>query len=319
MKDAVSLVWLDVFAEEPFGGNPLAVLDGQGLPEEGLLKLTRELSLSEVAFCYPPSQTTEADARVRIFTQAKEIPFAGHPVLGSATALLLSGRLPWKAPTTTVRLEVGIGIVPVTIEGATQPERARFSHSRIAVPTGPLSDDRLVWIPPAIGLGSDRIGVEVSAQGQTRKLVPQLSNGGALQLMVPVQTPEDVDAIFPSYRDVVVAERMAGAELGMLTYAFLEPPRQGQPVRVRARLFASDSPLEDPATGSAAAALAVLLHHHQILAAGQVLELHQGPPQGRVEGAPGRRSLLRAQCDGQSVLVEGRVREVLRGAVHLSL
>jgi trans-2,3-dihydro-3-hydroxyanthranilate isomerase len=277
------------------------------------------MSLSETTFFYPPTRPSEADVKVRIFTQAKEVPFAGHPVLGTAVALLLSGRLPWKAPETTVRLELGIGVVPVTIEGSEQPERARFSHNRIGVTAAPIQDERLAWLPPAIGIASDRLGTRLQIDGRERILSPQVVNGGALQLLVPVHSTLAIEEISASYNDVVVAERLLGAELGIMCFAFSAPPINGMPVRVRARFFAHDAPYEDPATGSAAAALAVYLHHHQVLRSGQTLEIDQGPPRGRVEGSPGRRSLLRATCDGKSVQVEGRVREVLRGDVYLNL
>jgi len=321
MKHAVSFAWVDVFAEQPFSGNPLAVLDGTEVPEESLLPLTRELSLSETTFFYPPTRPEEADARVRIFTQAKEVPFAGHPVLGTACALLLGGRLLWQAPRTTVRLELGIGVLPVTVEGNEQPERARFSHSRIGVPAAPIKDERLAWLPPALGLPADRLGARVSAEGKEVVLSPQVVNGGALQLMVPVQSKAAIEEVSASYADVVVAERLLGSELGLLVFAVLATPPAGsnQPLRVRARFFAHDAPQEDPATGSAAAALAVYLHHHRVLRPGQTLEIDQGPPRGRVDGAPGRRSLLCAACDGTLVQVEGRVREVLRGSVHVNL
>ena len=321
MKRPVPFVWVDVFAEQPFGGNPLAVLEGTELPEDALLPLARELSLAETTFFYPPTPGVEADARVRIFTQAKEIPYAGHPVLGTAGALLLLGQLPWRAPQTTVRLELGIGVVPVTVSGGELPERAQFSHSRISVPGSPISDQRLAWLPPALGLHMERFGSKVAtstASGE-RTLYPQVASGGALQLMVPVASPEDIEQIESSYRDVVVAERALGAELGILAFAFVEPPRAGSPIKVRARFFAYDAPDEDPATGSAAASLAVYLHHHRVLQPGQVLAIDQGPPRGRIDGVPGRRSLLRAYCDGTSVQVEGRVREVLRGDMRLHI
>lgn len=318
MKRSVSFVWVDVFAEQLFGGNPLAVLDGSDLPEDALLPLTRELSLAETTFFYPPTAGVEADVRVRIFSQAKEIPFAGHPVLGTAAALLLLQKLPFTAPQTTVRLELGIGVVPVTVSGNELPERAQFSHSRISIPGSPISDQRLAWLPPALGLPMERFSARVTTAGAGElTLYPQVASGGALQLMVPIESPEDIEQIEASYRDVVVAERALGAELGILAFAFIEPPRSGSPVKVRARFFAFDAPHEDPATGSAAASLAVYLHHHRVLQPGQLLEIDQGPTRGRIDGAPGRRGLLHASCDGQSVQVEGRVREVLCGDMRL--
>lgn len=316
----VPFLWVDVFAEEPLGGNPLAVLDGAEMREEALLPLTRELNLSESTFYYPPS-TEGADARVRIFTKAKEVPFAGHPTLGTAVALCLLGRVPFRPPGTTVRLELGMGVVAVTVTGAEEPERARFRHSRIAVPGTEITDDRLAWLPPALGLAREQIGAPIPPpQGEAgRALYPQVVSGGALQLMVPVSSPDDIDQIQASYRDVVTAERALGAELGMLAFAFCAPPGLHGPVRVRARFFGQDAPDEDPATGSAAGALAVYLHHHGLLSHGQAVEIDQGPARGPIEGMPGRRSLLRAFCDGTTVEVEGRVREVLRGELRLLL
>lgn len=317
MKRSVPFVWVDVFAESPFGGNPLAVLDGSSIPEEAHLALARELGLSETTFYQPPSQPDRADLRVRIFTQAKEIPFAGHPLLGTAVAVLLNGRLKFQAPQTTVRLETGLGVVTVTVTGHDLPERAQFSHERISVPGSPISDERLAWLSPALGLSLDRFVTKVHSAATEKVLYPQVVSGGARQLMVPIQTVEEIENLSTSYRDVVVAEKALGAELGILAFSFLTPPRSDGPVSVRARFFAYDAPSEDPATGSAAASLAVYLHHHRVLAPGQPLEIDQGPPKGLIEGAPGRRSLLRAFCDGTTVQVEGRVREVLQGDMRL--
>ena len=108
MKKPVPFLWVDVFAEVPLGGNPLAVLEGVDLPEEALLPLTRELSLSESVFFYPPT-VAGADAKVRIFTLAKEVPFAGHPALGAAVALLLLEKLKWTPTHLMARAWAAIG------------------------------------------------------------------------------------------------------------------------------------------------------------------------------------------------------------------
>lgn len=325
MQDPVPFLWIDVFAAVALGGNPLAVMDGRALAEDALLPITRELNLSETVFFYPPSErmSGDADARVRIFTVAKEVPFAGHPILGAAVALLLLGRLPYRGPETTVRLETGIGIIPVTVSGASEPEIARLRHRRISVPAAPITDERLFWLPPALGLAREQLGTvaPLRAGAPRMELHPQVVNGGALQLIVPVRQAEDIDQIIFSYRDVITAERALGAELGILAFSFAGPSaaQEDTPLRIRARFFAGDAPVEDPATGSAAAALAVYLHHHGVLKAGRELEIDQGPPFGIVEEMPGRRSVLRAACDGTEVQVAGRVREVLRGELRLKL
>jgi len=82
-------VTLDVFTDRPFGGNQLAVFpDATGIPEEALLEITREFNFSETTFCYPPADPAHT-RRVRIFTPGAEVPFAGHPTVGTAVALAL--------------------------------------------------------------------------------------------------------------------------------------------------------------------------------------------------------------------------------------
>lgn len=309
----VPFLWVDVFAETQLEGNPLAVLDGALVPEELLLKLTREMNQSETAFYYPPTEAG-ADARVRIFTLAKEVKFAGHPTLGTAVALCLSGRVPYRGPATQVRLQLGIGVVTVTVMGDEAPERARFEHAQVGLCGGEITDERLLWVGPALGVPRGRIGADLGS----RRLWPQVVSGGAKQLLVPLLKPSDVEQIVANPPDVLAAERAVGAELGMLAFAFTEAPGdETRPVRVRARFFAYDAPQEDPATGSAAGALAVYLHHHGLLRAGQVVEIDQGPIYRFVDTVPGRRGLLKAAFDGTTVSVEGRVREVGRGEVRL--
>ena len=106
----------DVFTDRPFGGNPLAVIpDASGLAEDQLQKVAREFNFSETTIVFPPE--AGGDARVRIFTPAMEIPFAGHPTVGTALALHQLGRVG-----TDMVLELGVGPIPVSISG----KAARF-------------------------------------------------------------------------------------------------------------------------------------------------------------------------------------------------
>lgn len=107
---------IDVFADRPFAGNPLAVvMDAEGLSSEQMQQLTRWLNLSETAFVLPATRP-EADYKVRIFTLARELPFAGHPTLGSCHAWLQAGGEP-RAPGVVVQ-ECGSGLVQVRRDSA---------------------------------------------------------------------------------------------------------------------------------------------------------------------------------------------------------
>jgi trans-2,3-dihydro-3-hydroxyanthranilate isomerase len=104
---------LDVFTDHPLTGNQLAVFpDGREVPEHLRQDLAREIGFSETVYCDPPSHPTAGDARVRIFTPAAELPFAGHPVLGTAVAL---GRERGVPGGSVVTLECGVGPVPVEL------------------------------------------------------------------------------------------------------------------------------------------------------------------------------------------------------------
>src|SRR5215218_8695825 len=105
----------DVFTDRPFGGNPLAVFpDGQGLSDDTMQRVARELSLSETVFVLPPDDPGHT-RRLRIFTPAVELPFAGHPTVGTAIALAAIGEIPLIGDETRIVFEEGVGPVPVTI------------------------------------------------------------------------------------------------------------------------------------------------------------------------------------------------------------
>src|SRR5688572_11751176 len=105
----------DVFTDRPFTGNQLAVLpDARAIPEELLLPIAREFNYSETTFVYPPHHPNHT-RRVRIFTPGAEVPFAGHPTIGTAVVLAAVGEIPLTGDETSVVLEENVGPVPVTI------------------------------------------------------------------------------------------------------------------------------------------------------------------------------------------------------------
>ena len=106
---------VDVFTDHRLAGNPLAVvLDGDGLTADEMQAIAREMNLSETTFVLTPSDP-RASYKIRIFTPAKEIPFAGHPSIGTAFALLEEKRISVRGPKVTVHQETGIGVLPIDI------------------------------------------------------------------------------------------------------------------------------------------------------------------------------------------------------------
>jgi predicted PhzF superfamily epimerase YddE/YHI9 len=117
-------IQVDVFTDVPFGGNPLAVFpEAEGLSSEEMQKLAREMNLSETTFVLPP-QAPGADFKVRIFTPAKELPFAGHPVVGTHWVLAHLDRVALREPVTDVRFELGVGVLPADLHVAGSLNRA---------------------------------------------------------------------------------------------------------------------------------------------------------------------------------------------------
>ena len=134
MNRRVQLV--DVFHSEPLSGNPLAVVfDPEGLTTEDMLRITRWFSLSETTFVLPPT-TTEADYRVRIFTLDREMPFAGHPTLGTCHAWLGAGGKPRNSD--RIVQECGAGLIPIRRDG----DRLAFAAPKL-VRSGPVDESTL--------------------------------------------------------------------------------------------------------------------------------------------------------------------------------
>lgn len=233
----------DVFTDSMFGGNQLAVFpDATGIPEEQLLDITREFNYSETVFVYPPS-TSAFTRRLRIFTPGGEVPFAGHPTVGTAHVLAAIGAIPLTGAQTRIVLEEKVGPVPVTIfaeEG--RPVRAQLSVAKLpATGAPPPSRERLAEV---LGLeAQDLLGGAWS---------PQAVSCGLPFLFVPLR---DRAAVARSRIRVDRWESVLGNYEAPEIFVFAKDgERPGSDIR--ARMFAPGlSVPEDPATGSACAAL----------------------------------------------------------------
>ena len=238
---------LDVFTDTPLQGNPVAVFtDGEGLSAETMQAVARELNLSETVFLLPGEEG--AHARVRIFTPSLEMPFAGHPVLG--TAFMLAKR----RQVDTVRLLTGAGVVSVAM---TRREGAHvYGEMDQPLPTWELygQPDELL---AALGVPSSRLPIEVYTNGPRHTFVA-------------LADVEAVSAVRPDMG------RLASlGELGVSCFAVADG-------NVRTRMFGPGLGVaEDPATGSAAGPLSVHLVRHGELAYGERVMIRQGVEIGR--------------------------------------
>ncbi|ELX11714.1 phenazine biosynthesis protein PhzF family [Janthinobacterium sp. HH01] len=246
---------VDVFTTAPFMGNPLAViLDAEGLSGEQMQAIARWTNLSETTFVLPATDPA-ADYRVRIFTTSEEFPFAGHPTLGTAHALLQAGLRP-KTPGTLVQ-ECGVGLVPVRI--------ADDGGLAFRAPPATLAALDAGLMP----LLRTALGTATLNEGQP----PVVVNIGIRWLVVRLDTA--ADCLAASFSAAAVAEltQRAGSD-GVAVYG---PHPSGAPAdyEVRAVCVENGVMIEDPVTGSANACIA------RLLAAGPDYTVRQGTALGR--------------------------------------
>lgn len=300
-------IQLDVFTDRPFGGNPLAVFpDAEELTTQEMQSLAREMNLSETTFVVP-LQSPGANFKVRIFTPAKELPFAGHPVVGTHWALAHLGRVTLREPVTTVRLELGVGILPADLHVANgRVQRVVMTQGR---PTfhAVLHDVREL---------AEGLGLPPEAITET-ELPVQVVSTGIPQMMVPVRSLAEVQTLGVDRLDVAALNRACRAvdtEDVLVFTRQTERPEAAVHVRNFAPLLGV---LEDPATGSANGALGAYLVHYQTVPwSGPTLRLvsEQGAEMNRpstlyVEVDVERGEPVVVRVGGQAVLVaEGVVR-----------
>jgi trans-2,3-dihydro-3-hydroxyanthranilate isomerase len=262
-KGAHRYVLVDVFTDTPLEGNQLAVFThADELPTHDMQPLARELNLSETVFVLTPEQGGEA--RIRIFTPAVELPFAGHPVLG--TAIVVGVERGHDA----VTLETGAGLVPVAL--AHGGERVSYGSMRQPIPSWkPFAQQ--AELLDALGVKRSRLPVEVYVNGPR-------------QVYVELASEEEVAALRPD-----MSALAALGQVGANCFA-------GSGAQWKTRMFGPGLGVpEDPATGSAAGPLAVHLARHGRIAFGEQIEIHQGMEVGRP-------SLLHARAVGSAERIE---------------
>jgi trans-2,3-dihydro-3-hydroxyanthranilate isomerase len=254
----------DVFTDRPLEGNQLAVFtDAREAGDELMQRLARELNFSETVFVLPPED--EGHARIRIFTPTIEVPFAGHPTLGTAFVLAAPMQLE------EIRLETGRGVVPVRLER----DGGRITFGRMSQPLPtiePYAEE--AELLAALGVGRSELPVE-------------LYDNGIQHVYVALGSEEEVASLRPDLGRLAELP----AVIGINCFA-------GSGARWKTRMFApGDGVPEDPATGSAAGPLALHLARHGRIAFGDEIEISQGAEIGRP-------STLYARADGSAEAVE---------------
>jgi trans-2,3-dihydro-3-hydroxyanthranilate isomerase len=271
---------LDVFTDTPLAGNQLAVFtDGSRFDSTSMQLIARELNLSETVFVLSPQDG--GDARVRIFTPAAEVPFAGHPTLGSAILVASAMGLD------DVRLETAAGIIPVAIERPAAG--AMFGRMEQPIPTWRAYEH------------ADEL---LRALGVERSLLPiEAYTNGPVHVFVVLEDEHAVVALAPDL-----------GRLRKLTACFSCLARRSGGWKTR--MFAPGLGVaEDPATGSAAGPLAIHLARHGLIGYGEEIEISQGAEIGR----PSRLYARAVGADGRidRVDVAGSAVIVARGAFRL--
>jgi PhzF family phenazine biosynthesis protein len=275
---------VDVFSPEPLLGNPLAVVIGaDSLSDKQMAAFANWTNLSETAFLLEP-RSPDADYRVRIFNPDREVPFAGHPTLGSCHVWLASGG---KAKGRDIVQECGIGLIPIRGE----PERLSFAAPKL-IRSGPVEPEILARVVKGLRVARDAITAS------------NWVDNGSRWLAVMLRSREDVLALQPNYSEI------AGLKVG--AFAAFNPLKGGTSAQFEVRAFSAEGTVghEDPVTGSLNAGLARWLIDSRIAPSEYVVS--QGTAVRRV----GR---VHIKQDGSQIWIGGAVRTCVTGKLMLEM
>jgi trans-2,3-dihydro-3-hydroxyanthranilate isomerase len=252
-------IQLDVFTDQPFTGNALAVFpEAEGLTDEQMQQIAREMNLSETVFVVP-SEKEGVLRKLRIFTPTSELPFAGHPIAGTWNCLAREGIVPIPeggSGVVQIKHEVGIGVLPVEIEFKDgEPSRVVMTQGKFEIKAE--IDDGQDQADIARGLGLSREDLDET-------LPIQACSTGNTMLMVPIRSLADLGRCRPNIPllEEVYARYDFASSGATGCYAFARETLEVGEARAHARFFVGQNIGEDPATGSAAGPLGGYLVHH---------------------------------------------------------
>jgi trans-2,3-dihydro-3-hydroxyanthranilate isomerase len=286
---------VDVFTERPLEGNSLAVFPAASTLDAGMMqRIARELNLAETAFVLPPTRS-DCAARVRFFTPAKELNFAGHPTIGTAFVLLDEGLVP--KTTRDLLLEENVGPVAVQVDKGTRP-MLWLTTPRIKA--GRCYDRELC--AGVLGLNTNDL---LAAQ-------PQLLSAGNPTVYVPLRSKSAVDR---AWMDLSGMRSLRGSSEELICVFVFAPTPEG----AYSRMFAPEYGIaEDPATGSSTGPLAQFMMHH-----GLISNAHDTSFVSEQGTSMGRRSLLHVRIRGAEgaigIDVGGHVTPVAIGSMRLGI
>ncbi len=293
---AYRFIHADVFTNRAFGGNQLAVFaDARGLSSDEMQTLAREMNFAESSFVLPP-EIPGAVKRVRIFTPGYEMPFAGHPTIGTTYVLARERVIPLDGPETTVYLQLNIGLTAVTITARDEKPDFVWMRQRPA-------EFGEVW--PDVSELAEALSVERDEIAGTGWPV-QIVSTGVPYLILPLRSLAAIHRARPGSEAQrrILLQASAGQPVPVSAYVFTRETEAAAHA-AHARMFNADPAdlLEDAATGSAAGPLGAYLLRHKIVPAGRLV-VEQGYEMGRP-------SLLHVEVDesgrigvgGQTVVV----------------
>jgi trans-2,3-dihydro-3-hydroxyanthranilate isomerase len=284
----------DVFSSRPLEGNSLAVfLDGRGLSDGEMQSIAKEMNLSETTFIFPRDQAAERErgVRVRIFTVQEELPFAGHPTLGTAFALRGQSRAE------KVTLELSVGKVPVVFEDN----------------AGEPAFGEMTQVDPIFGIQHDRVAVArvlgLGAQAFDESLPIETVSTGVPFTVTPLKSLSVIQNLQVNLNHAAEYLEKTGGKF----FYFVTRETTNRAARLHARMLFYNG--EDPATGSAAGCTAAWMVAHGVAQADERVMIEQGVEMKR----PSRIFVRAARTDNRvvNVRVGGNAVEIMRGEVFV--